>query len=108
MDTFINKFGEYGIIGLVIGILFFLLWKILIWVMSFVKDIQKQQSEERTVWLCTLKTQSDTLIKISNSIEKHDEKADERGQHIREEHEKMMNCLDEQTRVLVQINGYKA
>lgn len=95
-----GKFSEYGLIGVIIGILFFILFKMLIWVMAFVKDIQKQQSEERTSWLCSLNKHNDLITKISSSIDDHDKRADERGSYVRQEHKEMMQ-------VLARINGYK-
>lgn len=95
-----SKFGEYGLIGVIIGVLFFILWRILVWVMAFVKDIQKQQSEERSAWLGTLNKHNDTLNKIYSSIEEHDKRADERGKFVREEHREMIASLG-------RINGYK-
>jgi len=106
MDGF-SIFKEYGFIGLIVGTLFFFIFKILIWVMGFIKDITKQQCEERSGWLCTLNKHGDVLNKISDSIDNHDKRADERGRHVREEHEKMMNNLGEQAKILARINGFK-
>lgn len=101
------KFNEYGLVGLIIGILFFILWRILIWVMTFVKDTTKQHNEERLLWNDSLNKHNDILNKISDSIDRHDERANERGKFVRSEHEKMMSNLDEQTKILIRINGFK-
>jgi hypothetical protein len=93
------KFSEYGLIGIIIGVLFFILWRMLVWVMDFVKENQKQQSEERAGWLCRLEKISDIANKISDSIEDHDKRADERGRFVREEHKEMITILG-------RINGY--
>lgn len=93
-------FSEYGLIGIIVGTLFFILWRMLVWVMAFVKDITKQQIEERAGWLCTISRQNDLLNKISNSVEEHDKRADERGRFVREEHKQMIETLG-------RINGYK-
>ena len=47
------------------------------------------------------------LNKISDSIDDHDKRADERGSHVRSEHEKMINNLEEQGKILARINGIK-
>jgi len=108
MDTTIwGKFSEYGLVGIIIGILFLILFKMLIWVMAFVKDIQKQQSEERVGWLATLSKHNDLLNKISNNIDEHDKRAEERGRFVRSEHEKMIENLTEQGKILSRINGFK-
>lgn len=38
--------------------------------------------------------------KLLDAIDRHDDKADERGRYIREEHKQMIECLG-------RINGYK-
>ncbi len=99
MDGFM-LFKEYGLIGLIIGVLFFIVWRMLVWVMAFVKDIVKTQNEERTGWRCTLDKHNDLITKISSSIDDHDKRADERGRYVREEHQQMIETLS-------RINGYK-
>ena len=97
---FAKLFSDYGFNGVVIGVLFFMLCRMLIWLMSFVKDIQKQQSEERQGWLCRLEKINEATTKISDSVDEHDKRADERGRYVREEHKQMIE-------VLARINGYK-
>ena len=96
----IAKFGEWGLIGAIIGALFFCLWRMLIWVMRFVNDITKQQAEERIGWKGTLDKHNEIINKISDSIDDHDKRADERGRYVREEHKEMID-------VLRRINGVK-
>lgn len=95
-----GKFSEYGLIGLIIGVLFFLLWRMLVWVMAFVKDITKQHADERSLWVARLEKLGDTTERISRSIDEHDKRADERGRYVREEHKQMVDILG-------RINGYK-
>ena len=38
--------------------------------------------------------------KVADKMDKHDDKADERGRYIRDEHKQMIECLG-------RINGYK-
>ena len=98
--TMWGKFSEYGLIGLIVGILFYILWRMLVWVMAFVKDITEQHTKERETWHGSLSKQNDILLKISNSIEDHDKRADERGKYVREEHKEMIASL-------ARINGFK-
>jgi hypothetical protein len=100
MDPIFAKFTEYGLVGLVIAVLFFIVWKILVWVMAWVDKQAVQQAAERDGWLCQLKAQSEVLQKISASIDEHDKRADERGRYVREEHKEMISSLG-------RINGYK-
>lgn len=94
-------FSEFGLVGLVIGTLFFILWRMLIWVMAFVKEQQKQQSEERGIWHATIARHNELISKISTSLDEHDKRADERGRYVREEHKQMIETLG-------RINGYKS
>ncbi len=103
----LSQFSEYGLIGLIVGVLFFIVWRLLVWVMKFVNDITLQQNEERKGWHGTLEKHNDLINKISDSIDRHDERADERGKFVRSEHEKMLMNLHEQTKILIRINGFK-
>jgi len=98
--NFIKLFETYGLAGLVIGVLFFIVWRMLIWVMAFVKEMMRQQTEERTGWLCRLEKLGDNTEKIARSIDEHDKRADERGRYVREEHKQMIETLG-------RINGFK-
>ena len=100
-------FSDYGLIGIIVGTLFFIVWRMLVWIMGFVREITKQQTEERAGWLCRLEKLSDSTEKISRSIDEHDKRADERGKFVRDEHKKMIDNLDEQAKVLARINGFK-
>jgi hypothetical protein len=96
----ISKFTEYGLIGLIIGVLFLIVWRLLIWVMKWVEKREEAYSKEREGWLCRFEKQGDAIDKIIDRIERHDERADERGRFVREEHKQMIE-------VLGRINGYK-
>lgn len=102
-----SKLYEYGLLGVVLGLVLFAVWKIIIWLMAFIKEDRENQVKERQAWLCRLEKQSDALDKIVNSLDQHDKRADERGRFVRSEHEKMMGNLEEQTKILTRINGYK-
>ncbi len=86
-------FSEFGLIGLVVGTLFFIVWRLLVWVMKWVDKREESYNKERENWLVTLN-------KISNNMDRHDERAEERGRYVREEHKQMIE-------VLGRINGYR-
>lgn len=100
MEIVWTKFSEYGLVGLVIAVLFIIVWRLLVWVMAWVDKQANQQAEERKCWQEQLKTNTETLQKISASIEEHDRRAEERGRYVREEHKEMIASLG-------RINGYK-
>ena len=102
-----NIFSQFGFAGAVTGTLFFLLWRMLTWVMAFIKEDRKQQTEERQVYACRLEKLNDAIDKTANNIVEHDRRAEERGKFVRAEHEKMILNLEEQGKVLARINGYK-
>jgi hypothetical protein len=95
-----SKFGEWGILGLIIGAFFFMAWRRDIWIMKFVNDIIQQHTSERAEWIKQSIQLNEAQGKIVSSIEKHDDKADERGRYVREEHKEMIEILG-------RINGYK-
>lgn len=98
--TFWKAFTEYGILGLVLGVMFFILWRMIIWVMGFVKTQTEQHNKERECWQRHSTEQSSVLQSIRESIARHDERAEERGKYVREEHKQMIEALG-------RINGYK-
>ena len=102
-----KAFEQYGLIGLVVGALFFILWRMLIWVMAFVKDTIRQHNDERVNWLYALNKHNEISNKILDGIDVHDKRADERGRYVRDEHKKMIDNLEEQYKVLLRINGEK-
>lgn len=102
-----GKFSEYGLIGLIVGALFFIGWRRDVWIMAFVNKITQQHNDERQVWMITIGKQNDLLNKISNSVDEHDRRANERGHYVKEEHNKMIENLEEQHKILLRINGEK-
>ena len=89
---FLEKFTEYGLLGLVVGAMIFLLYKIVIWTLGVHKELLGQMAAERASW-------QNAVNEVTNSIKKHDEKADERGRYVREEHKQMIEALG-------RINGF--
>ena len=111
METILSKLTEYGVLALIVGILFYILWQIIFWAKTFISqqseqfnivltELHKQQNMERNCWLEALVKHNELITKISNSIEEHDRRADERGRFVREEHQEMIKSLG-------RINGYK-
>ena len=102
-----GQYIKYGVEVAVIATLFFIVWRLFIWIMAFIKTITEQHNAERATWQGTLSKQSDLLLKIADTLDNHDKRADERGRFVREEHTKMIGILDDQTKALGRINGYK-
>jgi hypothetical protein len=110
METMISKLTEYGVLALIVAILFYILWQIISWAKTFISkqseqfnvvliELHKQQTTERNCWLEGLAKHNELITKISTSIEEHDRRADERGRYVREEHQEMIKSLG-------RINGY--
>lgn len=101
------RFDEYGLIGIVVGVLFFILWRIIVWTMAFVDKITVQQAKEREAWQLVIegiKTSMD--LHNQQSITAHQSIKDGQA-YQRAEHEKMINSLNEITVTLGRINGFK-
>ena len=108
------KFSEYGLLGLMIGSITILLFFIVKWVLEHVKELLAQQAKERESWCIIQAKQNEAFIKVVTSldgvietIKKHDEKSEERGKYVKEEHREFMKQVTEVTNSLGRINGYK-
>ena len=93
-------FSEFGLMGAVIGAMFFMFWRWSVWIMGWIKDKDKQTAEERIVWLSRLEKLDASISKTADNIDNHDKRADERGRYAKEEHKQMIE-------VLGRMNGYK-
>ena len=112
--SFWAKFMEYGLAGTVIAGLFFVLWRMLIWVMKWVDKQAEQHNSERLSWLKVLEG-------LNRSIELHNQgsiearkAAEEAHRYQKDEHEKLADgmstvcsSLRETEKALGRINGYK-
>jgi hypothetical protein len=99
-SSFWSKISEYGLAGLVIGVLFFILWRMLIWVMRWVDKQEEQHRIEREIWMTRME-HLDQSIQLHNqgSIEAR-KGTEEAHRYQREEHLEMIKTLG-------RINGYK-
>ena len=101
-------FSDYGFNGVVIGTLFFILWRMLVWVMKWVDKQSEQHNAERTVWAKVLENLNQSILLHNQGSIEARRTTEEAHKFQRTEHEKMINNLDEQAKVLARINGYKA
>ena len=91
--TGLEIWKEFGLLGVVVGSVVILLFFVIKWTLATTRDIMKQATEERKAW-------NETVNKVADRIDRHDEKADERAKYVREEHKQMIEILG-------RINGYK-
>ena len=96
MDTW----HQFGLVGIMAGAIITILWRMIVWVMAFVKDQNKFHSEERAIWHSTIERFNEAQNGIIQSLNRHNEKAEERGRYVREEHKQMIETLS-------RINGFK-
>jgi hypothetical protein len=97
---FAKLFSDYGFNGIVIGTLFFMLWRMLVWVMKWVDKIEDKHSGERECWVRRLEA-LDKSIETHNQSSIESRKASEEAHRFqREEHKEMITILG-------RINGYK-
>jgi uncharacterized coiled-coil DUF342 family protein len=95
-----TKFGEYGLLGLIVGAIIILLFLVVKWTLATTKDILAQSAKEREDYYNKMGNISSQMQKVCDCIDKHDEKADERGRYVREEHRQMIEILG-------RMNGYR-
>jgi len=108
MEKILEAFVKTGgLTGLMTAALFFIVWRMIVWIMAWVKEREAAHDAERLKWVCAIEKSNEAQTKIIDSINDHDRRADERGKFVRSEHERMINNLDEQTKVLAHINGFK-
>lgn len=119
-----NAWEQYGVMGLTIFALFFILWHIVNWAKSYITDLAKQHSlyiseltkqhnEERASWARIMEQHVRTLeIHNQGSIEAR-KATEEAHRYQRDEHGKMLGnqavickCLEEVEKSLGRINGY--
>ena len=109
-----TKFGQYGLLGLFMGVVLFILFKMITWVMEFVKEQHINHAKERETWLEVISTMKQSIdIHNQSSIEARNASA-EAHKFQREEHTKQMeksdlvcNSLKQVEQALGRINGYK-
>lgn len=99
-SSFWAKLAEYGLAGLVIGILFFILWRMLIWVMKWVDEQSKQHNAEREVWMKRIEA-------LDQSIQLHNQGSIEARRATEEAHKYQREEHAEMIKTLARINGYK-
>ena len=89
-----------GLTGLMMAALLFIVWRMIIWMMAWVREREKAHDDERIKWLCAFEKGNELQAKTLDGINDHDKRADERGRYVREEHKQMIETL-------ARINGYK-
>jgi len=95
-----GKFVEYGLAGVVIGALFIIVWRMLLWVMKWVDKQSEQHNREREVW-------SKILEALNQSIQLHNQGSIEARKTTEEAHKYQREEHKEMVELLGRINGYK-
>jgi len=96
----LSPWGQFGLLGLMCGTIVFLLYKVMMWTLAAHKDLLKQIQEVLKMYQKLSEDSSRSIDRFNESIQRHDEKAEERGRYVREEHRQMIETLG-------RINGYK-
>jgi hypothetical protein len=117
----LGPWQEFGLIGIIVGSIIFLLFKIILWTLVAHQDLLKQIGEIIKMYQALADNSTKAMERMAASMDKHDEKADERGRYVRDEHKKLIEtaekqleianttciCLDQVKEGLGRINGYK-
>ena len=100
MEPIWKMFEQYGFNGIVTATLFFIVWRLLVWVMKWVDKQDDRHNKERETWLEIISTMKQSIdIHNQTSIEARNATA-EAHKYQREEHQEMIKSLG-------RINGYK-
>ncbi|MES0334832.1 MAG: hypothetical protein SFH39_00520 [Candidatus Magnetobacterium sp. LHC-1] len=100
-------FSEFGLIGIIVGTLFFILWRMLVWVMAFVKEEREQQRHEREQYREERAGFIKTLDTINSSIQLHNQQSIESRRAVEEGHRFQREEHKQMIEILGRINGYK-
>ena len=95
---FTKILAEYGFGGAVAGILFFFLWRMLIWVMRWVDKQAEQHNAERVAW-------QKILDGLNNSIQLHNQGSVEARKATEEAHKYQRSEHAEMIVLLAKMNG---
>lgn len=112
---------QFGLVGLMAGAIIALLFKVIIWTLEAHKNLLTQFSDMLKMYQKLSEEATLAIKRMTESIEKHDDKAEERGRYVRQEHEnqvknqvatndaltKVNNSLGEVCAGLGRINGFK-
>lgn len=95
-----SKVAEYGLVGAMVAVVLFILYRMIVWVMAFVKEQAAQHAAERIGWqevMRGIQWQMKENILLSKAF---NDSVNEAHKHQREEHKEMITTLG-------RINGYK-
>ncbi len=103
----VNLWKEYGITGLIMFAVVFLLFMVIKWTLATTKEILLQAAKERESWI-------EAISKVYRALDEHTIQAREFHQQVKDEHKKQIDNLDalcscakETEKALGRINGYK-
>lgn len=101
MDIAWAKFCEYGLLGVVVGAVILLLYKIVIWTLATTKEILAQSAKERECFV-------EKISEITKALENHTANANALHNQIMEANKFQRAEHGEMIKTLGRINGYKS
>jgi hypothetical protein len=106
-------FKEFGFAGLSTGALFFILWRMIVWVMAWVKEQDIQHAKEREALYLMIGLFRQSIVEHNERASAFHTQVTEAHKYQRDEHAKMIenqsticNSLKEVEKALGRINGY--
>lgn len=88
-----SKFGEYGLIGLIIGAVILLLFIVIKWTLATTRDILKQAAEERCAWQLAIGGINKAIDEHTSQAKAFHEQVNEAHRFQRSEHQEMIIAL---------------
>ena len=95
---------QFGLVGALIGSIVFLLFKVIMWTLEAHKNLLAQFIEILKMYQKLSEQATQGMQDLTESIKKHDEKADERGKYVREEHANQVKNQKEINDALGKVN----
>ena len=110
----LSPWQEFGLIGIIMGAVIFMLFKVISWTLATTKDILAQAAKEREASQQAIKLMNDSIVEHNERARSFHEGVCEAHRNQRIEHEKMIENLlhltvqnKEIVTTLGRINGYK-
>lgn len=100
------KFGEYGLLGLVIGSIILLLFLVIKWTLATTKEILAQAAKERECFVQKISDMTKAMDERSVNDREFHIQVVEAHKYQRDEHSAQNKILGELIQAVGRINGY--
>ena len=98
---------QYGLLGLTIGSITFLLFLVIKWTLETTKSILAQAAKEREAWTKAISDHTEQAKAFHESVKEAHDYQREEHRKLAEQQLKTCLCMEQVEKALGRINGYK-